>query len=124
MDSRISCKSTFSRRIFINRTLSIIYSLLGFGFLSVACSRSNSSKIEKDQAVVDPCTDLSDLSDTELETRQQLGYASQSSFADRTCLNCKLFVKSDESITCGSCLVIKGPVEDLGYCTVWAPLDV
>ena len=124
MDSQISSKSTFRRRIFINRMLSLTYYLVGFGSLSLSCDRSNPKKVVKDRALMDPCTDLSDLSNTELETRQQLGYVSQSSFADRTCLNCKLFVKSDESIACGSCLVIKGPVEDLGYCTVWAPLDV
>jgi len=78
----------------------------------------------EEQVGTDPCTNLFDLNDTELKTRRQLGYVNQSSFSDRTCLNCKLFIKTDQSLSCGSCLVIKGPVEDSGYCTVWAPVDV
>ena len=78
----------------------------------------------EEQVGTDPCTNLFDLNDLELKTRRQLGYVNQSSFSDRTCLNCKLFIKTDQSLSCGSCLVMKGPVEDSGYCTVWAPVDV
>jgi len=112
-----------SRRIFISSIPGMLCSFVGFG-LVMSCCRSNANQNVEDLTVSDPCTDLSDLSDTELKTRQQLGYTDQSSFSDRTCLSCKLFVKSDQSLSCGSCLVMKGPVEDLGYCTVWAPLDV
>ncbi len=72
----------------------------------------------------DPCTDLSDLEETDLEARHNLGYTSSSPIDDRNCSNCKLFIKTDQSLSCGSCLVMKGPVEDSGYCTVWVPLDV
>ena len=99
------------------------FSTVGLSLLSLSCDRST-PKVVKKQDLLEPCTDLSDLNDTELETRQQLAYVNQSSFSDRTCVNCKLFIKTDKSLSCGSCLVIKGPVEDSGYCTVWAPLDV
>lgn len=76
----------------------------------------------KKELPADPCQDLSDLTEDEMAIRQQLGYTEQSSFADRNCLNCNLFVKSDDSLACGSCLALKGPVADEGYCTVWAPV--
>ena len=70
----------------------------------------------------DPCEDLSNLSESELSGRRQLGYVAHSSVADRSCSNCNLFIKSDQSLPCGSCLAMKGPVADDGYCTVWAPI--
>jgi hypothetical protein len=70
----------------------------------------------------DLCKDLSGLSDSELAAREQLGYVETSVFEDRACANCQLFVKSDQSLSCGSCLAMKGPVEQQGYCSVWAPV--
>ena len=100
------------------------FSLIGVSLMSTSCGRRQPETAIKEQSLLDPCSDLSDLNHTELETRQQLAYVNQSSFSDRTCVNCKLFIKTDKSFSCGSCLVMKGPVEDSGYCTVWAPLDV
>ena len=68
------------------------------------------------------CQDLSDLKDSELTVRNQLGYVDQSPFEDRTCANCQLFVASEQAVDCGSCLAMKGPVMNQGYCTVWAPV--
>ena len=68
------------------------------------------------------CQDLSDLKESELEIRHQLGYVDQSGFEDRSCVNCQLFVKVDQAVNCGNCLAMKGPVMDQGYCTVWAPI--
>lgn len=103
-----------SRRIFFRQ----IMALLPFGSGIIhACGSENKSK-------VDPCQDLSGLTEAQLSVREQLGYAEQSSMADRSCSNCSLFVKSDKSLSCGSCLAMKGPVADGGYCTVWAPLEI
>ncbi len=98
--------------------------MFGFNLMSISCHQRKPKRATEELVVDDPCTDLSNLNDTELETRQQLAYVNQSSFSERTCVNCKLFIKTDKSLSCGSCLVMKGPVEDSGYCTVWAPLDV
>ena len=68
------------------------------------------------------CQDLSDLKESELAVRDQLGYVDQSGFEDRSCKNCQLFVKADKDSICGNCLAMKGPVMDQGYCTVWAPI--
>lgn len=101
-----------SRRNFIRLFLGMIP--LTSGSMQSCRSKHNPDK--------DPCEDLSNLNEAELSVRQQLGYVAQSSVADRTCSNCSLFVKSDQSLPCGSCLAMKGPVADGGYCTVWAPI--
>jgi len=107
-----------TRRKFIKTISILLFSATGVAQLS-RCKKDGGNK-----ASTDPCQDLSSLTDTERATRQQLGYVPQSSFGDRTCSNCNLFVKSDESLACGSCLVMKGPVADKGYCTVWVPVDL
>ena len=102
-----------SRRKFIRSSL-----LLApiSGVLLYRCSQ------RQPETKIDPCTDLSDLSDDEMAVRDQLGYMDQSSLADRNCANCNLFLKSDDTLACGSCLAMKGPVADDGYCTIWAPV--
>jgi hypothetical protein len=101
-----------SRRNFMRMLVGAI-SLIS-GSMQACRSEKNPNK--------DPCDDLSSLSEAQLSVRQQLGYVAQSSVADRTCSNCNLFVKSDSSLSCGSCLAMKGSVADGGYCTVWAPI--
>lgn len=77
----------------------------------------------QDDERIDFCQDLSHLSEAEMAVRKQLAYVEQSSFADRNCKNCQLFVKSQEGLSCGSCLAMKGPVAENGYCSVWAPIN-
>ena len=103
-----------TRRKFVRASLALI-TVFGFGGFIYSCR-------DPKKGSTDPCRDLSELSDLDLSTRQQLGYIEQSSFSDRNCLNCNLYLKSD-TLPCGSCLVIKGPIEDAGYCSVWAPLQ-
>jgi len=112
----VTNKLTQTRRKFVRAGL-ILVSIFGFGGFFYSC------RSPKKGSATDPCKDLSTLSETDLSTRQQLGYIDQSSFSDRNCMNCNLYLKSDETLPCGSCLVIKGPIDDSGYCTVWAPLE-
>ena len=103
-----------SRRVFICQGL---LSIPVIGTLLYRCSGA-----EKRGTTADPCQDFSDLTEDEMSLRSQMGYTDQSPFADRNCVNCSLFVKSDEALACGNCLAMKGPVADEGYCTVWAPV--
>jgi len=107
-----------NRRAFTRNVLVASCAFLPFTGIFTQC------KSPKKEQATDPCQDLSGLTETELATRDQMGYINQSSFSERNCMNCKLYVKTDSSLTCGNCLVVKGPVEDSGYCTVWAPLEV
>lgn len=111
-------KSKNSRRKFTKKLGVIFLSTTSLSVILDSCGTP-----EKETSK-DPCLDLSELNENELAVREQLGYTAQSSFSDRTCLNCQLFVKPDKSLTCGNCLAMKGPVADEGYCTVWAPAGV
>jgi hypothetical protein len=104
-----------SRRVFIRLCLLLPPVI---GTLLYGCSGA-----EKKDTTANPCQDFSDLSDDEMALRSQMGYTDQSPFDDRNCVNCSLFVKTDEALSCGNCLAMKGPVADSGYCTVWAPVD-
>lgn len=104
-----------NRRNFLTIGWQLFYGLTGW-LLFNNCGK------QKNEPPADFCNDLSELSDSELATREQLGYVAASVFEERTCANCQLFVKADQSLTCGSCLAMKGPVEQQGYCSVWAPL--
>ena len=106
-----------SRREFISSGL-LLTPLIGF--LIYGCS----NPADKKEPPADPCQDLSDLAEDEMALRSQMGYTDRSPFEDRNCVNCSLFVKSDKSLACGSCLAMKGPVADEGYCTVWAPVGI
>ena len=111
-------KTMDTRRSFSRKLAGIVLSVTPLNILFNSCTKQSK------ETESDPCNDLSELNETELAARDQLGYTAQSSFADRTCSNCSLFVKSDNTLTCGSCLAMKGPVADGGYCTVWAPVEV
>ena len=106
-----------NRRDFTKSIAELIFATFIFCGLFPRCKNP-----KKESLVADPCHDLSDLTESEMATRQQLVYIDNSSFADRNCANCQLFVKTDTSLTCGNCLAMKGPVADSGYCTVWAPV--
>lgn len=112
----VTNKMKHPRRKFVRASL-VLITIFGFGGFIYRC------RSPKKDSTTDPCEDFSGLSQTDLSTRQQLGYIDQSSFSDRNCMNCNLYIKSDETLPCGNCLVIKGPIEDSGYCSVWAPLE-
>ena len=106
-----------NRRSFLNRIVGLTSITKMMGGLLLACKSP-----EKNSLVSDPCQDFSNLTESERAMRQQLGYTNQSSFNDRNCANCQLFIKEDKALPCGNCLAMKGPVADAGYCTVWAPI--
>ncbi len=93
--------------------------LLGGSVLLSACS-SNKKEPESSAAKVnDPCTDVSGLSQADLETRTQFGYKGQTPDPDKFCNNCQHFHPSTGSGPCGTCELVKGPINPNGYCTQW-----
>jgi hypothetical protein len=78
---------------------------------------SKSSKASK----VNPCEDLTGVSEVDVEKRKALGYVSLSSMPDKQCDACKLWVPVPEGKECGGCLLFTGPVAPEGNCTYWAP---
>lgn len=69
------------------------------------------------------CSDLSGVSEEEKDKRKKLGYVEETPIADSKCGNCKLYLPPGENEHCGSCSLFKGPVEENGYCTYYAPLS-
>ena len=67
----------------------------------------------------DPCNDLSGLTDDEKETRTTFEYVAQSPKPDQHCSNCSLFIEPEAGKTCGTCQIVKGPINPLGHCSQW-----
>jgi hypothetical protein len=109
----------FKRRDFIE----ILLMLSSFGIVSACGPESNSEEANtKQSASIDPCEDLSQLSDTDLQIRKGFGYVEQSPIDESHCRNCNLWKPPAEGLACGGCTLFKGPVYDQAYCTYWAPV--
>lgn len=110
-----------SRRKFILRSIGISsVSLAVISFLS--CDRKiTAEKKSKTKTSVDPCDDLSGVSQNDIALREKLGYLKESPIEDNNCNNCNLFLPPPADQKCGRCMLFKGPVYASGYCTYWAP---
>lgn len=112
-----------SRRRFLGMTLLGCLSLGSISFLA-SCQRK--PKAEKQgtaemtggkPAAGDPCNDVSGLSEPERQTRVANQYVGKSAVEGKLCSNCRFFVRGE---TCGTCEIVKGPINPNGYCTAWA----
>ena len=65
------------------------------------------------------CTDTASLKPDELATRTSLNYVDASADPTKVCSGCALFVAGAEG-ACGSCPIVKGPINPNGGCTSWA----
>lgn len=65
------------------------------------------------------CTDVSDLTEEQVQTRKSLQYVDESPHADKRCNNCQLFTPPGENEQCGTCEVVPGPIHPKGHCTAW-----
>lgn len=97
-----------SRRQFIQISLGAAFgaSILG------ACSSTSAPK-----AVT--CTDVSGLAPMDAQIRTALAYQDKSTTPEKTCGNCVQFVAGAPA-ACGTCKVVKGPINPSGYCKSWA----
>lgn len=73
-----------------------------------ACGRS---------AVV--CSDPDKLTDSELTMRTSLQYTEVSPDKRKVCARCVFFAAG--SVPCGTCNLLKGPVNAGGHCNSWSP---
>lgn len=64
------------------------------------------------------CNDLSALTETEVTTRDSLQYAEVSTTDGQNCTNCEQYEAAGEG-ECGTCLVVPGPINPEGWCSVW-----
>ena len=62
------------------------------------------------------CTDTTGLSASDAQIRTTLGYADISTEPGKSCTNCQQFVAPPAAGSCGTCKVVKGPINPNGYC--------
>jgi hypothetical protein len=62
------------------------------------------------------CTDTTGLTPADLSVRTALAYVDVSTEPGKSCLNCQQFIVPAAPGTCGSCKVLKGPINPAGNC--------
>jgi hypothetical protein len=95
--------------------------ILGGSTLLAACGGGEkkpegNENTSQQSNVNDPCSDVSNLSDAELATRKQFNYTGQTTDSDKYCSNCLHWVPSTGNGPCGTCELVKGPINPNGYC--------
>ncbi len=96
-----------SRRSALKISLSVLPIAAGGAALFSACGDSSLD-----------CTDVSGLSAEETATRTNLEYVEASPHGEeKDCLNCRFYTGNESQ--CGSCTLVKGPINPRGYCKSW-----
>ena len=117
-------ENLISRRTFVQH-LGFVGTGVVF-FLSACTSEQQSGKGENGSSssthAVGPCSDLSELTEAEVQAREELDYVSDSPHPDQVCENCQFWIVPEAGQECGGCVVIKGPVHPKGFCNSWAPI--
>jgi hypothetical protein len=61
------------------------------------------------------CIDTTSLSASDVQVRVALGYVDQSMEPGKACAGCQQFLPAATD-ACGSCKVLRGPINPSGYC--------
>jgi len=121
-----------NRREFINRAGTWCLAgcaVAGTGYLLSGCGAGEKAEeiaakphnaIQAAADAVDPCKDLSGLSEGEIETRDTFEYESHSSTPAENCTNCQFWAAPKDMGPCGTCTLVRGPINPNGTCISWA----
>ena len=101
MDSKLSRRDVLQR----SAALSL------FAVVGTACS--------KEQKALS-CTDTMSLSAADAQVRTSLAYQDKSPEPGKSCTGCQQFIPAAPD-ACGTCKVLKGPINPAGYCKSFAP---
>jgi hypothetical protein len=96
----------FSRRDLLQRSAT-------FGALAVAGVVLEACG--KDQPKALSCMDTMSLSASDAQVRTSLMYVDNSVEAGKSCSSCQQFIPAAPD-TCGTCKLLKGPINPKGYC--------
>lgn len=77
------------------------------------------SKAPKTKANLDPCNDTSALTNAERVTRTTFKYEEVSNDSAKHCDICNFWQASTTSSPCGTCTLVKGPIQPKGSCMSW-----
>jgi hypothetical protein len=61
------------------------------------------------------CNDTTSLSASDAQVRMSLAYVDHSVEAGKSCTKCQQFIPGAPGV-CGTCKVVKGPINPEGYC--------
>jgi hypothetical protein len=110
-----------NRRAFLGRTLAIGAAGLGVTTVLAACGDSAAGNSATDEAVdSSACAGYDALSETDLNSRQALGYVDRTPNEEQICANCRFKAAYEQDASCIGCTLFAGPVSPGGYCTGWA----
>jgi hypothetical protein len=104
-----------SRRDFIHTAFRLPVLMGGAASILAACGGGEGEKAAPALA----CTDVTGLAPADAQLRTAQAYADKSPHADKNCLTCN-FYDAGPAGACGGCKVIKGPINPVGYCNLFA----
>lgn len=99
-----------SRRRFLARAVRVPI-VVPFAALAPAALVACGSRLD--------CTDTSALSGAEMTERTAVNYVEVSADPAKRCENCSLYRRADAN-ACGTCTLIKGPINPAGTCIRWS----
>ena len=106
-----------NRKNFIKGAAALGFTGVGaLTFLS-GCGNEKKGPGSAEEKNNEPCSDLSGLSDAEKETRELYRYVADSPHEDKKCHICNYFIPPAAQAKCGTCQIVKGPINPDGYCT-------
>jgi hypothetical protein len=106
------------RRNFIKSSVVLSFSGLGAVTFLSGCGNKKEEPGEAKESS-EPCSDLNGLTAAEKESRELYRYVPDSPHEDKKCHLCNYFIPPTGNAPCGTCQVVKGPINPDGYCTSW-----
>ncbi len=105
------------RKKFFKHAAALSFTGLGAITFLAGCGKKNEPGSAKQAS--GPCSDLSGLTESEKQTRDLYRYVANSPHEDKKCHLCNYFIPPKGEAKCGTCQVVKGPINPNGYCTSW-----
>ncbi len=100
-----------NRKDFLKKSAFLAVTAVTVPALLESCAKKSNN-----QPAEDPCTDTSNLSPSDLQTRTTFQYKGKSPYQDKYCTLCQFFIPPKGGAQCGTCQVVKGPINPDGYC--------
>jgi hypothetical protein len=108
----MSKNNPISRKVFLGKISMLGLAGAGAGVLLKGCGNGEA---------VDPCGDLTGLSESDLQLRDALNYVAETPNPSERCDNCVYWVDDRYGEHCGGCTLFAGPVHPAGWCSSWVP---
>ncbi len=112
-------KEEINRKDFFKKASLFGIAALGGSALLKACGNGDDAPQADQTTADDPCSDLSGLSQDEIQGRESLNYVAETPNPSERCDNCALWVEPEAGSPCGGCTIMAGPIHPGGWCTAW-----